>query len=335
MRSISFPLLRNNIIENRGMADGYPSLTNPNRTRHLCRVLFFLLICLLTGCSEIREFYSEPETSQRKISIYCDNTRYDSRIAADATVAEAIRAVGITLNEADLVMPSLPLSIPIDGIIRVTRVTTEDQVTEEIIPFQSQTVRNESIPTGETRIIQQGKNGTRQIITRYTYEDGIQTNKAVVSVITVKEPIPEILMRGAKAEYSPIKINGRLIYISDGSAWMMEGSTENRTPLISTGDLDGRVLDLSSDGQWLLFSRSGQSTEVNGLWMLDLSNWNAEPISLRVSNVLHFASWLPGNTRRFVYSAVEPSDQAPGWKALNDLRRYRHVDDTGGNPPTR
>ena len=89
------------------------------------------------------------------------------------------------------------------------------------------------------------------------------------------EPIPEILMRGAKAEYAPIKINGRLIYISDGNAWMMEGSTENRTPLVSSGDLDGRVLDLSSDGQWLLFSRTGRSTEVNGLWMLDLSDWNA------------------------------------------------------------
>ena len=109
---------------------------------------------------------------------------------------------------------------------------------------------------------------------------------------------------------------------------MMEGSTENRTPLVSTGDLDGRILDLSSDGQWLLFSRTGRSTEINGLWMLNLSDWSAEPISMRVSNVLHFASWLPGDTRRIIYSTVEPSDQAPGWKAQNDLR-MQFVSDTG------
>ena len=144
----------------------------------------------------------------------------------------------------------------------------------------------------------------------------------------MKEPVPEILMRGARAEYAPIRITGKLIYISDGNAWMMEGSTENRTPLVSTGDLDGRILDLSSDGKWLLFSRTGRTTEVNGLWMLDVSDWNAEPISLRVSNVLHFAAWLPGNTRRFVYSTVEPSDQTPGWKAVNDLR-MQFVSDTG------
>lgn len=303
---------------------------NPeNKTRQQCRALFFIILCLLLGgCTEIRNFYAENEKPTRNISIFCDNIRYDSSISLDATVAEAIRSVGVTVNDADIVIPAMPMAVPADGIIRITRVTTEDIVSEQVIPFQSQTVRNESLPDGETRLIQQGQNGTRQIVTRYTYEDGVQTAKAVVSVVTIKESVPEIIMRGAKAEYAPIKINGRLIYISEGSAWMMEGSTENRTPLVSTGDLDGRVLDLSSDGQWLLFSRTGRSTEVNGLWMVNVNDWNAEPISLRVSNVLHFASWLPGNTRRFVYSSVEPSDQTPGWKALNDLR-MQFVSDTG------
>ena len=305
------------------------SETPKDKTRQQCRALFFIILCLLLGgCTEIRNFYAENEKPTRNISIFCDNIRYDSSISLDATVAEAIRSVGVTVNDADIVIPVMPMAIPADGIIRITRVTTEDIVSEQVIPFQSQTVRNESLPDGETRLIQQGQNGTRQIVTRYTYEDGVQTAKAVVSVVTIKESVPEIIMRGAKAEYAPIKINGRLIYISEGSAWMMEGSTENRTPLVSTGDLDGRVLDLSSDGQWLLFSRTGRSTEVNGLWMVNVNDWNAEPISLRVSNVLHFASWLPGNTRRFVYSSVEPSDQTPGWKALNDLR-MQFVSDTG------
>ena len=296
--------------------------------RQQCRViLFFLLGFILSGCSEIRHFY-ENNSSFRDVNIYCDNMHYISKVPAEASVADALETVGIKVGNQDIVTPALPLMIPTNGEIRVIRVTTEDAVSEQTVAFQSQTVRNESLSNGETRIIQQGQNGTRQIITRYTYEDGIQTGKAIVSVITVKEAVPEILMRGAKAEYAPIKINGRLIYISDGNAWMMEGSTENRTPLVSTGDLDGRVLDLSEDGRWLLFSRTGRSTEVNGLWMLDISDWNAEPISLRVSNVLHYASWLPGSTRRFIYSTVEPSEQAPGWKAVNDLR-MQFVSDTG------
>ena len=302
----------------------FPKMLLKNR----CIFLIILAGLILCGCSEIRNFYSHDETQLRDVNIYCDNMQYISKVSASAIVSEALRTVGIQVGEKDIVTPALPMPIPADGNIRVTRVTTEDVTTEQVIPFQSQTVRNESLPDGETRIIQQGQNGTRQTITRYTYEDGIQTAKSIVSVLTIKEAVPEILMRGAKAEYAPIKINGRLIYISGGNAWMMEGSTENRTPLVSTGDLDGRILDLSSDGQWLLFSRTGRSTEINGLWMLNLSDWNTEPISMRVSNVLHFASWLPGDTRRIIYSTVEPSDQAPGWKALNDLR-MQFVSDTG------
>ena len=297
--------------------------------RQLRRVFVFLSFLLaLSGCAEIRNFYEDSGTGTRDVSVSCDGMLYLSKIPSDAAVADALKAVGVTVGPQDIVYPAQAMPVPVSGEIQVIRVTTEDVRTEQVIPFQSQTVRNESLSTGETKIIQQGQNGSREITTRYTYEDGIQKSKSVVSVVTVKEPVPEILMRGAKADYAPIKISGRLIYISNGNAWMMEGSTENRTPLVSSGDLDGRVLDLSSDGKWLMFSRTGKSSEVNGLWMLDLSDWNAEPISLRVSNVLHFASWLPGNTRRFVYSTVLPSEEAPGWKAQNDLR-MQFVSDTG------
>ncbi len=290
---------------------------SPNTARQFCRALFYLIFCLLlSSCAEIREFYTETSGSQLEIKVFCDGMQYITRAESSATVEDVLNTLGI----ADIVTPILSRPVPADGIIRVTRVTTEEVVSEVTLPFRSQTVSNESLPDGETRIIQQGENGLQQITTRYTYEDGALTSKAVVNAVIVKEAVPEILMQGAKAAYSPIKISGKLVYIADGNAWLMEGSTENRTPLVSTGDLDGRVLDLSNDGKWLLFSRAGKTTEINSLWMLDLSDWNAEPISLRVENVVHFASWLPGDARRFIYSSVEPSEEAPGWKANNDLR---------------
>ena len=297
------------------------------KARQWCRAFFFILLLLLPGCSEIRDFYEES-SALRDVRVTCDGMIYSAQVALDAKVADALTAVGVEAGTMDIVTPALPLAVPADGNISVIRVTTEDVVTEQVIPFQSQTVRNESLAEGETRIVQQGQNGIRRITTRYTYEDGVLKNSAVVSAATAAEPVPEILMRGAKAAYSPININGRLIYISGGNAWMMESSTENRTPLLSTGDLDGRVLDLSSDGKWLLFSRTGKSEEINGLWMLDLSTRGAEPISLRVSNVLHFASWLPGEARRFLYSTVTPLEQASGWRAANDLY-MQFVSDTG------
>ena len=165
--------------------------------KNRCIFLIILAGLILCGCSEIRNFYSHDETQLRDVNIYCDNMQYISKVSASAIVSEALRTVGIQVGEKDIVTPALPMPIPADGNIRVTRVTTEDVTTEQVIPFQSQTVRNESLPDGETRIIQQGQNGTRQTITRYTYEDGIQTAKSIVSVLTIKEA----------AEYSNIGIN--------------------------------------------------------------------------------------------------------------------------------
>jgi hypothetical protein len=114
----------------------------------------------------------------------------------------------------------------------------------------------------------------------------------------------------------------------------MQGSTANRQPLVTTGDLDGRVLKLSRDGNWLLFTRKSTKApeeEINTLWALNLASASATPINLKTPNVVHFADWDPttvGNLR-VLYSTVEPRAAAPGWQANNDL--YRMVVGANGN----
>ena len=125
--------------------------------RQLCRAMFLFAVCLcLAGCAEIRSFYSDSGSGMREVSVYCDNIRYVSQVPLTATVSDALIAVGIRLEASDIVTPGLALAVPADGVIRVTRVSTNDIVTEQVIPFPSQTVRNEALPDGEMRIVQQG-----------------------------------------------------------------------------------------------------------------------------------------------------------------------------------
>jgi len=102
----------------------------------------------------------------------------------------------------------------------------------------------------------------------------------------------------------------------------MEVSTSNRRPLVTTADLDGNVFSLSPDGNWLLFTRKSDlpaDQEINTLWVVNTVAQSATPISLRVSNVKHFAAWQPGKAYVISYSTVEPIINAPGWQANNDL----------------
>jgi hypothetical protein len=93
--------------------------------------------------------------------------------------------------------------------------------------------------------------------------------------------------------------------------------------VVNTGDLDGRIFSLSPDHGWLLFSRSADksdSTTINSLWVVNLSDKNFTPISLGVKNVVHYAEWVPGKDLTIAFSTVEPRSTAPGWQANNDLQ---------------
>ena len=75
-----------------------------DRSRLHCRELFILfLMLLLTGCEEIRSYYSDPEVPLRNVQIYCDNMRYEGKAPSNYTIADVLNTIGITVNKADIV----------------------------------------------------------------------------------------------------------------------------------------------------------------------------------------------------------------------------------------
>lgn len=293
-------------------------------------LLFFLILVALmvSGCQSLNLLGLNTGSEKVTVSVEKNGRLMSGVVDKGSTVEQALTSLEILYQPEDIVSPAPSTILNEDASIRITVITFEEDTDEQIIPFKSQTVRNESIPEGETYIIQTGENGLEEVTTKSTFENGELVSKVISNRSVIKDSIPEILMYGVQAEYAPIQISGKIIYISNGSAWMLEASTGNRTPLITSGDLDGRILDLSSNGEWLLYSRKVQNDEINSLWMLHFSDWTAKPVSLRISNVVHFAAWLPGEALRIVYSTVTPQDSAPGWKANNDLL-LRIVSDSG------
>ncbi len=282
---------------------------------------------LLSGCLA-------PQVSQGNLmlqaSLNADGENYPVQIPIGSTVADALKAAGLQVGSLDKVEPPL-YTILTDGLsIKITRGREEFETQQDTIPYERQTVRNESLPQGETLIIQPGKNGIREITYRKYFENEILVNTNI-SRITILEPaLPEIVMVGVRAPFAPLPITGKLVYLAGGSAWMMEGSTSNRIPLVVIDDpqtpLDGRVLRLSPDKRWLLYTRKSAKPaeqEINTLWVLDVTDPKAKPINLRTPNVIHFADFDPLASLTVLYSTVEPRAAAPGWQANNDLYRMK------------
>jgi len=260
--------------------------------------------------------------SDIEVHVQADGARLSVMVPHGSTVHQALVMAGVTLGELDQVQPAGYTVVAADTLIQVVRITERFEVETAVLPFERQTIRNESIPDGETRLLQPGTNGLQETTYRIVLEEEVEVSRTPVMTSVKIEPQPEIMMIGTQVAFSPIPIEGTLAYASAGNAWIMRSSTGSRRPLVVTGDLDGQIFKLSPDGEWLLFTRreSDDDEIINTLWVVSTTVPDAEPIELGVQNIIHFADWSPVSPPYTIgYTTVESSLAAPGWRANNDL----------------
>jgi hypothetical protein len=284
---------------------------------------------LLTGCRS-------PELGQEQINVrvVADGQTQQVDVQAGSTAGQALEAAGLDVSNLDKSDPPAYTVLSDGDEIHLTRVREEFTTEEVTIPFEQQIARNESLPEGETRLVQPGVSGLQELTYRILIEDGQEISRTVVKTVTLQEAVPEIVMVGAQSAYAPLVIPGKLVYLAAGNAWLMEGTTANRRALVTSGDLDGRIFSVSPDGRWLLFSRKSDKPadkEINTLWAVSLSRENANPFSLGVKNVVHSAIWTPSSAN-VAYTTVEPRSTAPGWQANNDIYKVVIGNGWAGTP---
>lgn len=276
-----------------------------------------LAVSLLVSCRS-----PQVTSADITISLTADGETRNLTIPAGSTVTQALQSAGLSVGNLDRVQPPAYTVLGEGNSIEITRVKEVFETEEQIIPFERQVVRNESLPEGETRLVQAGVNGREELTYRRVLENDIEISKSAVKSVILQEAIPEIMMVGAQSSFAPLPIPGKMVYLAGGNAWIIDTSTANRTALVTTGDLDGRIFELSPNGTYLIFTRKSTKPadqEINTLWGVRTDG--GKLFNTGITNVVHFADWIPG-TNSIAYSTVEPRATAPGWQANNDLHRY-------------
>lgn len=284
---------------------------------------------LLAGC-----FAPQIAGEQINVQVIADGETRQVQVQSGSTAGQALEAAGLHVGNLDRSDPPIYTVVGNGDQIHLTRVREEFTTEEVTIPFDQQIARNESLPVGETRLVQPGINGKQELTYRILYEDDVEVNRSAVKIVTLQEALPEIVMVGAQSAYAPLVIPGKIAYLAGGNAWLMEGTTANRRPLVTTGDLDGRIFSISPDGRWLLYSRKSSKPadeEINTLWAVNLTNPDATPFNLGIKNVVHSAIWTPSSAN-VAYTTVEPRSTAPGWQANNDIYKVVIGNGWAGTP---
>lgn len=273
------------------------------------------------------------QTQPNQVFIEVDGSRQSLTTEA-ATVRQALEEASIELGPLDRVKPDLYVQLEPGLTIVVTRVSEEIITEREIIPFERQTIVNEALASGETRLAQLGVNGEEEISIRVVYENGQEVSRTEVSRATVIEPVPEILVVGPQDTLPPVPVSGTITYISNGNAWLMRNSSSSRRALTTDGRLDGRVFSLSPTGRHLLYTTELTDEiemPLNDLWLASTTIVGEKPITLGIQGVLQ-AEWSPVVTASLVaYSTAQRTANPPGWQANNDLWLFSPP--LGDSPP--
>ncbi len=298
------------------------------------RLIPVAFLILLTACGPI-----VPTEEGVTVTLIADGeTRVLTTTAL--TVRDLLDEAGLTLDADDLVTPVEPTLLADGMIVRVVRVEIRTETEQREIPFERRTVRDASVPVGETRLLEPGITGLEELTYRVRLEDGVEVERQLIRRVVLRETRTEVILVGAQAEHNSVPISGTIAYLSDRNGWVIQVASPNRRRLTHTGDLDGRVFALSSDGGYLLFTRVATDS-LNSLWLVETATTDAEPVRLDAADVL-WAGWEPGcqvssgaTGCRIAYSTGRPTESSPGWKANNDLWIARPDPRTGRLPARR
>ena len=103
-----------------------------------------------------------------------------------------------------VVTPATPTTkvIPAEGEKVPSVVKPEVVTSTEVIPFETITQNDATLPKGQTKVVQDGANGERTTLTEVTTVDGKQTSRILENTIT-KQPVNKVIAVGTKEEAVP------------------------------------------------------------------------------------------------------------------------------------
>ena len=124
------------------------------------------------------------------------------------TVGEALAEAGIPPLGLDYSLPSENEALPVDGQVKVVRVSESIVLAQKPIPFESELVASTDVPLDQTQILSPGENGLSVQRVRVRYEDGNEVSRITEEETLVRPPATRTLAYGTKVEIKTEVVDG-------------------------------------------------------------------------------------------------------------------------------
>ncbi len=136
-----------------------------------------------------------------KVNIFADGNNYVVR--AKGSVADAIDAAGIEVDDNDLINVGLSEPLNANTDIVINRVEYVTEVKLEAIDYATEYKEDDSYIIGFSKVLVDGEEGELAKTICHTYVDGKLASSDIVSTEVTEEPVDEVIVQGT-AEVNPI-----------------------------------------------------------------------------------------------------------------------------------
>lgn len=126
------------------------------------------------------------------------NVRSVSSAASD--VGSLLEEQGIRLASSDQVQPSLDARVPVNGVVKITRVVTWQRRQSRAIPVTTEQRLDFNLAPGTQKVLAHGSSGLREVTVDYVQRDGGSITARVVQNRIVRKPRIRVVAVGA-SEY--------------------------------------------------------------------------------------------------------------------------------------
>lgn len=151
-------------------------------------------------------------STEKTIHLAVDGQVIDG-VSSAATVRDALKDIGLVLDEGDEV--SVPLdATAVDGlVVLVTRAATDAETRTEAVKFKVEEIKDPGLAKGTKVVVTKGKAGIRTTTYQLDTVGGVVTDRQAISSVVTTEPVTQVVHVGTMVLPDPGDI-----HVSPGSA---------------------------------------------------------------------------------------------------------------------
>ena len=142
---------------------------------------------------------------------------------AAATLADALAEAGIALGWEDQVSADLSAPPQSGAQITIARTTTQYVTEQAVTPHATEQRESDELPVGETRVVQEGKDGEALTTSEVTLVDGVETARTAIVSTQGTAAVTEIVEVGTREMPTSVK-SYTLVPLVKGNSFLPCGS---------------------------------------------------------------------------------------------------------------